>query len=246
MFFCAASGDMNTNPEVHKQAGFTIIEVLISMMIFTALISLLFSGLYQTIQNWDKASQYVSKSQYQLARHNWLERLFSRTLASDFQAGRSGYQAYLEGDEKQIRFLSTAPILDMPETTKPVSLKFKRENNQLALLYGEGKLGDDPQRKIRWDKLTWLPLMENLQSGQFQYEAPANPLPKDEIVTQISDASRMIYRDAAEWFGQYRAADYTTLPQRVLIEFTDKDDIKHKWFFRIYRRTNIWSLEYYE
>lgn len=154
-----------------KIQGFTLIEVLISLSIFAALLSVLLLGFRQGLMGWEKASRQKGYAQSLLVRHNWLEKMFSETIIVDYKRHEEFFVPYFKGTEKKMSWITSSPLLDVPGHIRPVSLKWKKTSEGYSLYYRQADLHNDPGRIMNWSQ-PWVELIKSLEKGVFSYEAP--------------------------------------------------------------------------
>jgi len=226
-------------------SGFTLIEMLVAMVIFSALIGVLMSGFSQGLSLWERSRKQTDHWQGLELRVELLQRLFEQASASDFPVKNSGFLPWFEGSSATMRFLSTAPVMSVSGTVKPVQLRFERKEGKWRLLYREGRRGNDPGRGMKLNKQAWTPLLTGLQNGSFRYEAPVYHMPAEIEARLLSRRERARYRENPVWMDSYNTRNLWILPQRIEIHFTDAKGVAHRWRFFFRHHTDVWSLEYY-
>jgi len=229
----------------HK--GFTLIEMLIAMAIFTALISVLMLGFRQGLLMWKKGQQQSRVWQDDEFRYRLLDTLISQAVISDNQTKRQGLSLpYFHGTALSMQLISSAPIMDMPGHVRPVEIRAVESGNHVwQLHYREGARYSDVGRGLRWNG-AWVTLLSGLKSVSFSFEAPANPMPPELDARFMSNDERMLYREDSEWMNQYDISKIWRYPQSIAIDFVDKDDVSHHWLLMPPRWSDAWTMEVYE
>ncbi len=230
---------------VSPVSGFTLVETLVAMVIFSALIGVLMTGFSQGLSLWERSRDQTQHWQGLEQREELLQRLFEQASASDFPSRDGIFLPWFEGSSTDMTFLSTAPVMSVSGTVKPVQLRFEQKNGRWRLLYREGRRGNDPGRGMRMDKQDWIPLLTDLKQGAFRYEAPVHPMPAETEARLLSRQERARYRDHPVWMDSYNTRNLWILPQRIEIHFTDSEGVSHRWRFFFRHHTDVWSLEYY-
>jgi len=224
------------------EKGFTLIEMLVAMAIFSALIMVLMTGYRQGLMMWDKGQQ-MSRSWLDMEfRYRLLDTLFAQAVVADDEFTRKQSAPYFDGDASTLRMLSAAPLMDNSGRIRPVMLQLTvRPDRRLDLRYQEGLLHSDQRRGIRWSG-HWAVLLEGLSRASFSYELPENPLPDVLIGVQLSEAEQKAYRDKPEWLPSCQSRDLLVYPRRIVLRFTDSDDVAHQWFFRPPDTSDAWIM----
>jgi len=212
--------------------GFTLIEMLVAMAIFSALITVLMMGFRQGLTLWDK-SQYQSKEWLNNEfRYRLLDTLFSQAVVSDDECAQKVYAPYFSGGKYFMEFTSAAALMDVPGRIRKVKLKANLQTTGTwTLSYQEGNH-------------SWVTLLRNLQQLEFSFEAPARPLSGVDV-SLWSEDDKALYRDKAEWLLNYNACKLRLYPQKVLVSFVDADGETHDWFLSPPQQSDAWSMEVY-
>ncbi|MDO9105612.1 MAG: prepilin-type N-terminal cleavage/methylation domain-containing protein [Methylovulum sp.] len=235
---------MGISKPSRKHLGFTLIEVLISLSIFTVLIGTMLWGFRQGLVAWEKGSKQQQLMQSLLLRHNWLGQMFNQTVSADYLRYNENFVPYFKGDEQQFSWITAAPLLDTPGNVRPVALKLEKTEQSMTLYYREGELHTDPGRGINWSG-SWVELMKSITAAAFIYEAPALPLPAELAATALTPMERKRYRDVPEWMKTYDTRILLLMPRRVKLHFMDAKGQEHNWLFNLPGVADAWSLEAY-
>jgi len=229
------------------QKGFTLIEMLVAMAIFAALISVLMLGFQQGLLMWEKGKQQSSVWQGYEFRYRLLDTLISQAVVSDSQTKNLGlFLPYFHGTQTSMQLISSAPIMDVPGRVRPVDIRATQAaDGSWELDYREGERYSDVSRGLRWNA-AWVTLLSGLKSVSFSFEAPAYPIPSDLDVRFMSNDERMLYRENPEWMSQYDISKIWRYPQSILIDFVDRNDVAHHWLFMPPRWPDAWTMEIYE
>jgi len=224
------------------EKGFTLIEMLIAMAIFAALIMVLMSGYRQGLMMWDKG-QHMSRQWLALEfRYRLLDTLFAQAIVADDEFA-AGYTApCFSGGGATLMLLTAAPLMDHVGHVRPVRLQLvHRPGGTLSLRYQEGELYSDQKRGIRWGN-QWIVLLKGLRQASFSYEAPANPLPEVLSKMNLGKQAMHRYRNQAEWLPSFQSHEMLLYPRRVALRFTDANDNRQRWLFRPPDISEAWIM----
>jgi prepilin-type N-terminal cleavage/methylation domain-containing protein len=231
-----------------KSPGFTLVEMLVALAIFSLLITALLSGFHRGLALWEQSVKKEQIWQTLLLRQQWLRSLFNQTLLGNYSKSQEDmYVPYFQGSPLQMRLITAAPLLDNPGQVRPVQLKFQLEadTQNYTLYYLEGSLHSDPDRDIHWSN-TWIPLLQHLKQGHFSYEAFAFPRPELIDPDSLSEYAKQRYREHTEWLKSYDTQQLWLFPRRVKIHFTDAQNSSHEWQFLFNTDADVNNLGFIE
>ncbi len=228
---------------MRRTGGFTLVEMLVALSIFSMLITLLMTGFSQGLSMWERGN---AKSFYWLSteyRHELLRQLFFNARLSDYRGQQGITYPHFFADENQVAFTTRAPVLDLAGRIRPVRIILQRDEDGVAdFYYQEAGRHNDQGRGIEWDQTRRVVFLEELTDPQFRFLAPAFPLPPDLYIAELTREEHLRYRDEAEWLDWYDTSILWKAPLLVELTFTDKHGDDHRWAFRVPTEMDAWSL----
>jgi len=222
--------------------GFTLIEMLVALAIFSSLILVLMGGYRQGLLMWDK-SQHASRSWLDLEfRYRLLDTLFAQAVVADDEYEKGLSAPLFHGDSHVMWLITAAPLMDDPGHVRPVKLQwFAERGGVFDLRYQEGARHSDQRRGIRWSN-HWVTLLKAAGKVSFRYELPENPLPAALFGVRLSRQERAMYRDHPEWKSDCDSRQLLRYPRRIALRFTDASGRAHAWLFRPADRSDAWVM----
>ncbi len=190
------------------QAGFTLVEVLIALALFSIMLSLLFATLQMAARNWEAGEKKADAVTERVIVERFLRRTLGAARTWDGikdekdEVFDDGIDIYLEGTSTTLEYIAPLPLtLGIKGPQRFTLYMGKNEQGKKALkvkvqpLFGE--VGE-AEKKTRD-----LVLMENIQAIKFQY-----------------------WHEDDEGGGQWREGwEEPGLPGAVQIEFAPKDGL---------------------
>ena len=226
----------------HASAGFTLVEVLISLSILSMLIALLMAGYAQGLSLWERGVGQSATWQKLEYRHELLRQLFLHARLAEYR-GDGLSHVHFYADQDQIQFTSGKPLLDFAGHSRPVRLLFERQSDGLFnVVYQEGGRHQDQGRGITWQDDRRVTLIEGLGEFSARYLAPPFPLPPDLWSARLSAEDHLRYRDERELLTWYDGAILWKAPMQITFNFEDQDGEKQYWAFNVPRENDAWSL----
>ena len=225
------------------EKGFTLVEMLVALSIFSMLVAVLMAGFSQGLSLWErgnsKSSQWLSIQH----RHELLRQLFLNARLADYRGERGVSHPHFIADQKQLEFTTRAPILDLNGRVRPVRIDLQDGEDSLSdVYYQEAGRYNDQGRGIRWEKDRRVLLIQGVKNPAFRYLAPAFPMPTELYIAELTREDKLRYRDNPEWLDWYDASILWRSPLMVELSFIDDEGDEHTWSFRVPRGTDAWSL----
>lgn len=153
-----------------KVRGFTLIEMLVALAIFSLMLAVLLGGYSQGLNIWQRAADQSGQWQAYQYRYLWLSRMTQQLVAADYRLTRTNFADYFSGDATGFVAMSSAPILSPLGRPVPVELRLVDNlQGSVQLMYREGTKNEDPERGINFDRQPWVPLLTDINNAQFRY-----------------------------------------------------------------------------
>ena len=232
--------------KTNKSSGFSLIELIVSLAIFSSLMATLMFGYSQGLGLWERGKDGADYWQSLEFRHALLDRIFKQAIIAHYSEFKDKYVPYFEATDQELSLITRASALDFEGRSRPVRLTLEEQaDGDLALIYQQAGRFNDPARGIVWDDKSKVTLFEGLKSGYFRYEAPIFTKPDIRSDDSLTDEEKQRYRYSPEWLSWYDSRLLWKMPQRI--EFTFKDDIgpAQKWTFSLPTIPDAWPLDVY-
>ncbi|WP_169753897.1 PulJ/GspJ family protein [Photobacterium aquae] len=214
-----------------RQQGFTIIELLVALTIFSSVLAITLTAFDQGVNTWKRSLRGMSQQQYVLKREAWFYPLFEQAISAQYVYPGGSLGAYFEGSPSEMQFISASPVLTGPGRTAAIQLRVKANGSGFNLEYRQ-KFNADIQRGINWGDEQWFVLLEGMKTIRFSYYAGQH-LPFNGDVRSVELRYQQYYRDAPEWITHFTAKLEESLPNRVGIQFETANSQTWQWEFPV-------------
>jgi len=228
-----------------RESGFTLIEMLIAMAIFSALIAVLMLGYQQGLMLWQKSQQQSRVWLDYEFRYRLLDNMMTQAVVATDVYAKGVISAYFKGSKYSFRMLTRAPLMDASTYVREVNVAFKQGvDGYWQLFYRESPRYSEPARGSHREG-SWTLLLAGLSKVGFQFEAEINPMPADLQGLRLAASEQAVYRNAAEWLSDFDAYKLSIYPQRIRMYFTDTQGEPHEWLFVMPVRSDAWTMYAY-
>ena len=213
-----------------RNLGFTLVEMLVALVIFSSAISLVLLGLEQGRQTWFKVSEKISHQGAQYHREQWLATMFTQANSSHFPNGVGQAAPYFMGSTERINFITNAPILGGPGTYAAVMLKFSSAEKGYQLQYFEAP-NQDPYYGGHdyFQDDQGLSLISNIERFEIRYLAAEN----EELIDWAPQGNQS--RDQPQWYGTFNSGQEEAMPMMVHVQFNRYNEPTQDWYFTVNR-----------
>lgn len=210
--------------------GFTLIEVLVSLLIFSSVVSLIVFGLEQGRGQWLHAQQRAQQIKQLSLRQQWLDQLFSQSNAANFQIDYGSASAYFWGTAQQMRLLSDAPIISGPGTYAAIELVIIEQGQGKQALSFRQWPNKDPYYGIPpfGDLTQELILLNEINQAQWRYYLPARTEPSSQEIR----LGNFVPRQEPMWANEYDAQNEQRIPSQVSLSFHYQGQA-YEWIFQL-------------
>ncbi|WP_231564169.1 MULTISPECIES: prepilin-type N-terminal cleavage/methylation domain-containing protein [Vibrio] len=220
--------------------GFTLIEVLVVLVVFSSVVSLVLVGLEQGRLQWDRAMKSSNQNYQLFQRKQWLQQLFSQANGATFQISYGTEAPHFLGTANDVSFISNAPIISGPGTYASVSLTLENQSNGLRrLVFRQWPYSDPylniPQQAIASNTLT---LLEDIQTFEWQYYLA----PRQEATPWEIKYNTFAPRPEGLWYQEYDARFEQSTPQTVKLHFT-RHNKEYVWQFYLPTKIAAYNQE---
>jgi prepilin-type N-terminal cleavage/methylation domain-containing protein len=162
---------MRCNVRNNFSAGFTLIEMMVALSIFSLLLSILLGGYSQGLSLWQRAIDKSSIWQSYQYRSLWISRLTQQLVLADYRIASGTTKDFFQGNQLGFVAISSAPITTA--VGRPVPVEFKLQENielgYVQLLYREAGKSNDPERGLGLQNRPWLVLIDQINNAHFSY-----------------------------------------------------------------------------
>lgn len=176
--------------------GFTLVEIMIALTLFSMILLLLFGSLHTVSRTWQSGLEKIEKNdEIRLVSH-FIRRQITQTVPL-LWINQDGRRLVFHGEQNELTFTSTLPAHRGGGGLYFMTLKINGtgESKQLDLNYHRANPGISPFDPPPFDEQTQVLLLENIEAINFAYYGQDNP------------------DDGPKWHDNWQSED--TLPKLV-------------------------------
>ncbi|EKA7352861.1 prepilin-type N-terminal cleavage/methylation domain-containing protein [Vibrio vulnificus] len=227
-------------PAKRQSKGFTLIEVLVVLVVFSSVVSLVLIGLEQGRNQWNRAMKSTDKSYHMFQRKQWLQQLFTQANSATFQISYGTEAPHFLGTANDVSFISNAPIISGPGTYASVNLTLESQGNGMSQLVFRQWPYSDPYLSIPQEatESNTLVLLKDIQSLEWEYYLA----PRDEATPWEIKYNTFRRRPEGLWSQEYDARFEQEVPQTLKLHFTQNGK-EYVWQFYLPTKTAAYSQE---
>lgn len=219
-----------------KTNGFTLVELLVTIVIFSFSISIVLSGLDQGRLAWSRLEKKAELSSVLQSRFNWLSMMFNDSNATLFPLNYGEASPFFKGNDQSLYLLTNSPILSGPGNYATATLWFASNRNGFILNYAEKKNADPFYGNLYFDRdKEATVLLNNIKTYYIRYLAPIREPSEGESIP-LSDEK--YYRSEPVWLDFFDSNKEMAMPLLVNISMVLSNEKKIDWFFPVTRYTS--------
>ncbi|MGU5674518.1 PulJ/GspJ family protein [Aeromonas hydrophila] len=219
-----------------KINGFTLVELLVTIVIFSFSLSMILSGLDQGRLAWARLEKRTELSNTLQSRFNWLAMMFNDSSATLFPVGYGEASPFFKGNNDGLYLLTGSPILSGPGNYSTATIWFTSNSDGFTLNYAEKKNADPFYGNQYFDRDNEaINLIKGIKSYHIRYLAPIHEPSEGESIP-ISD--NIYYRSEPVWLDFFDSNKEMAMPLLVNINMALSNGKKIDWFFTVTRYTS--------
>lgn len=216
--------------------GFTLVELLVTIVIFSFSLSIVLSGLDQGRLAWSRLEKKAELSSSLQSRFNWLSMMFNNSNATLFPLSYGEASPFFKGNDQSLYLLTDSPILSGPGNYATATLWFASNKHGFTLNYAEKKNADPFYGNQYFDRDKEVTvLLDNIKSYDIRYLAPIREPSEGE---SIPPSEERYYRSEPIWLDFFDSNKEMAMPLLVNISMVLSNEKRIDWFFPITRYTS--------
>ncbi len=213
------------------ESGFTLVELLVTILIFSFSISIMLAGLDQGRLAWSTLNKKVESVSNLQDRYSWLSMLFSGATATQFSNEYGVAVPFFYGDKDSVKLLSNSPILNGPGNYSSIVIWFEKSDYGYSLFYAEKSNSDPYYNSDEVDKdFRKLELIKLINTYEIRYLAPIH-MPVDGTNIPIED--KIFFRYNPTWLDFFYSKKETSMPMLVNIKMSFLNKSNIDWYFPV-------------
>lgn len=224
-----------------KTNGFTLVELLVTIVIFSFSLSIILSGLDQGRLAWSRLEKKVELSSSLQSRFNWLSMMFNDSNATLFPLNYGEAGPFFKGNDQSLYLLTGSPILAGPGNYATATLWFANNGSNFTLNYAEKRNADPFYGNQYFDKdKEKTVLLYDIKSYNIRYLAPIREPSEGESIPLNEEK---YYRSEPAWLDFYDSNKEMAMPLLINISMVLSNEKRVDWFFPVTRYTSSSHIE---
>ena len=154
---------------VHSR-GFTLIEVMLAILLLAVLLTAAYGGIRSAVNAMHAGEALIDRTNRVRVAQEFIRRQISRTLPLPFgQEEGTGMNFMFQGEGDLMRFVAPMPGYLSRGGSYVQTLELTNSRNGRQLLFGHSMLNGFDLKKLRKDDAEPVILMDQIESGVFEY-----------------------------------------------------------------------------
>ncbi|MBX3697810.1 MAG: prepilin-type N-terminal cleavage/methylation domain-containing protein [Dokdonella sp.] len=150
--------------------GFTLIEVMLSILLLGVLLAAAFGGIRSAVKGMDVGEALIDRTNRLRVAQEFIRHQLSRALPLPFgQESGSGANFLFQGEHDFMRFVAPMPGYLSNGGSYVQTLELKNTRGGKQLLFTHAMLNGFDLKKLRKEDAEPVILMDQVDSGRFQY-----------------------------------------------------------------------------
>lgn len=151
-------------------AGFTLIEVMLAILLLAVLLAAAFGGIRSAVKGMEVGEALIDRTNRLRVAQEFVRHQLSRSLPLPFgQESGTGSNLLFEGEHDLIRFVAPMPGYLSNGGAYVQTLELTNTRNGKQLLFGHAMLNGFDLKKLRKEDSVPVVLMDQIESGKFEY-----------------------------------------------------------------------------
>lgn len=204
--------------------GFTLVEMLVVLFIFSMVISLVMFGFEQGRSQWLRTLNENQGFQESYKKFKWLNSAFNQAIASNFQIEFSDSSPYFKGNEKSVSFLSESPILGGPGTYAWIEIKQRLSTEgDKSIVYYETPNADPYYGTYHTEQTKELILFEHVDEYKWSF-----------YIDDMADGPNGgRIRVGRHWANEFDSYDDSQMPVLIKLNVKLNNGEGYDWPFKV-------------
>ncbi len=150
--------------------GFTLIEVMLAILLLAVLLAAAYGGIRSAVKAMNVGEAFIDRTNRLRVAQEFIRHQISRTLPLPFgQEDGTGANFLFQGESDLIRFVAPMPGYLSRGGSYVQTIELTNSRNGKQLLFGHSMLNGFDLKKMRKDDAEPVILMDQIESGRFQY-----------------------------------------------------------------------------
>ncbi|WP_447777755.1 PulJ/GspJ family protein [Aeromonas veronii] len=224
-----------------KTNGFTLVELLVTIVIFSFSLSIILSGLDQGRLAWSRLEKKAELSSSLQSRFNWLSMMFNDSNATLFPLNYGEAGPFFKGNDQSLYLLTGSPILAGPGNYATATLWFANNGSNFSLNYAEKRNADPFYGNQYFDRdKEKTVLLYDIKSYNIRYLAPIREPSEGESIPLNEEK---YYRSEPAWLDFYDSNKEMAMPLLINISMVLSNEKRVDWFFPVTRYTSSSNID---